>query len=138
MSNCNCYCKTSCAGISIISGIIVAIITAMLTFMGTITITPAFLWVTFGIAVVYLAVSSLISGISNCCNTNNKCACTTMPVYFIGIIGTIFTSLILLGITFAATSVVGAVISGLVLGFFTMIILSTVCLIKCNTNCNNG
>ena len=137
MSNCNCYCKTSCAGLSIISGIIVAIITAMLTFMGTITLTPAFLWVTFGIAVVYLAVSALISGITNSCSTT-RCICATLPVYFIGIIGTIFTSLILLGITFAATSVVGAVISGLVLGFFTMIILSTVCLIKCNTNCNNG
>ena len=136
MSNCNCYCKTSCAGLSIVAGIIVAVITAMLTFMGTITITPAFTWVTFGISIVYLAVSSLISGMSGSCAVS-KCLCLTMPIYFIGIIGTIFTSLILLGITFAATSVVGAIISGLLLGFFTLIILTTVCLIKCNLSCCN-
>lgn len=136
MSNCSCYCKTSCPGLSIVAGIIVAIITAMLTFMGTITITPAFLWVTFGIAIVYLAVSSLMSALSPC-GTANACKCLAMPVYFTGIVGTIFASLILLGITFAATSILGAVITGLLLGFFTLIILSTICLIKCSMNCRN-
>mgnify|MGYP003296288645 FL=1 len=54
MTNCNCYCKASCAGVSIVVSIIVGIIAGMLRFMGTITLTPAFLWVVFGIAVVYL------------------------------------------------------------------------------------
>lgn len=136
MSSCNCYCKTSCAGLSVVAGIIIGIIAGMLTFMGIITITPAFLWVVFGIAVAYLAVSLLISNVSFS-PTANRCICLTMPVFFIGILGTILTSLILLGVGFAATSVIGAIITGLLLGFFTLVITSTVCLIKCRmTFCN--
>ena len=57
MTNCNCYCRANCAGVSIVASIIVAIIAGMLRFMGIITLTSAFLWVTFGIAVVYLGLS---------------------------------------------------------------------------------
>ena len=132
MTNCNCYCKTDCAGVSIVVSIIIAIIAGMLRFMGIITLTPAFLWVVFGIAVVYLGLSLFSSD-----TTANRCKCQTLPVYLIGILGTIFTSLVLLGIEFVATSVIGAIISGLLLGFFTLVITTAVCLIRCKTNCNN-
>ncbi len=135
MSNCGCYCKTSCAGLSIVASIIIGIIAGMLRFMAVIDVTPAFLWVLFGIAVVYLGINLFSSNLT-CNNTANKCMCLTMPVYFVGILGTILTSLILLGITFSAASVIGAVITGLLLGFFTLIITSAVCLIKCKTTCS--
>lgn len=132
MTNCNCYCKASCAGVSIVVSIIVGIIAGMLRFMGTITLTPAFLWVVFGIAVVYLGLSLFFTD-----TTANSCKCQTLPVYLIGILGTIFTSLVLLGIEFVATSVIGAIISGLLLGFFTLVITTAVCLIRCKINCYN-
>ena len=55
----------------------------------------------------------------------------------IGILGTILFSVILLGVTFAATSVIGAIIAGLAVGFFALIISATACLVKRNVICNN-
>ncbi len=136
MSNYNCYCKTSCAGLAIVASIIIGIIAGMLTFMGIITATPAFLWVVFGIAIVYLAIS-LVSTAFSTNGRYNKCKCLILPVYLSGILGSILTSLILLAIEFAATSVIGAIITGLLLGFFTLIITSSVCLIKCQADCDN-
>lgn len=136
MSNCGCYCRANCAGIAIVASIIIGIIAGMLRFMAVITVTPAFLWVVFGIAIVYLAISLIISGYS-ACSGSNRCKCATMPVFLTGILGTILTSLILLGIEFVATSVIGAIITGLLLAFFSLFIISTVCLIKCQSNCDN-
>ena len=133
-TNCNCYFKTSCAGISIVASIIIGLITAMLRFMGVISTTPAFLWVTFGIAVVYLGILLIISAFSSCAD-RNYCKRITIPVLLVGILGTILTSVILLGIEFAATSIIGAIITGIVLAFFTLIVTSTACLIKCQYQC---
>lgn len=132
-TNCNCYCKASCAGISIVTSIIIGIIAAMLQFMGVISVTPAFLWVTFGIAIVYLAISLILSAFYSCAD-RNYCKRITLPVFLAGILGTILLSVILLGISFAATSVIGAIITGLLLAFFSLIITSTACLIKCQYN----
>lgn len=127
----NC-CVRLCSALGIFFSVIVAIIGGFLTFNATITVTPAFLWVLFGIAVVYQAVILLKTG----CTNTNHCICSNLTVVFTGILGTIFTSLILLGITFAATSVLGAIITGLLLGFFTLLITSVICLIKCIANCD--
>ena len=137
MSKCDCYCKTSCAGLSIVASIIIGIIAGMLRFMGVINVTSAFLWVVFGIAIVYLAINLFSSNFSCYCTTN-RCLCLTMPVYFVGVLGTIFISMILLGISFSATSFIGAVLFGLLLGFFTLMITSAVCLIKCKTTCSDN
>lgn len=137
MSNCSCYCKTSCAGLSIVASIIIGIIAGMLRFMSVINVTSAFLWVLFGIAIFYLAISFLSSNFV-CCSTTNRCLCLTLPVYFVGVLGTIITSMILLGISFTATSFIGAALFGLLLGFFTLMITSAVCLIKCKTTCSDN
>lgn len=129
MKNC---CVRLCSALGIFFSVIVAIVGGFLTFNATISVTPAFLWVLFGIAVVYQAVILLKTG---CTNTNN-CICDILGTVFTGILGTIATSVILLGITFAATSVLGAVITGLLLGFFTLLITSVICLIRCIANCN--
>ena len=129
MKNC---CVRLCNALGIFFSVIVAIIGGFLTYNATITVTPAFLWVLFGIAVVYQAV---ILVKTDCANTNG-CICEALGTVFTGILGTIVTSLILLGITFAATSVLGAVITGLLLGFFTLLITSVICLIRCIANCD--
>ena len=51
-----CNCRNNCTSIAVVVSIIIGIITAFLRITGVITATPAFLWVVFGIAVVYLAV----------------------------------------------------------------------------------
>ncbi len=134
MSNTNCGCRIDCTGTAVVASIIIGIIAAFLNFSAVITITPAFLWVVFGIAVVYLALSFLQK--ENGCKTFAAgCCCSSYTTFIIGVLGTILTSLILLGITFAATSVIGAIIVGLLLFFFSLLITSTVCILRCASVC---
>ncbi len=137
MSDLSCAYKPNCPVISIVASIIIGIIAGMLRFMGTITITPAFSWVLFGVAVVYLAILLTTSG-SSFSSRRNCCDCFSLRTLFWGILGTVLTSVILLGITFAATSIIGAIFAGLLLAFFTLTLTSTVCLIKCRSNYDEG
>lgn len=134
MSNSNCRCTIGCPYISIFASIIIGIISGFLSFSAIITVTPAFLWVIFGIAVVYLAIALVLSAVSG--GTENGCVCRAVVTFFTGVLGTILTSLILLAVAFAATSIIGAVITGLAIAFFALTILSVVCLIKCFVNCD--
>lgn len=136
MSKCNCGCRWDCIGVSVVVSFFVAIITAFLTYNATITLTPAFLWVLFGIGVVYLGINLVFSSNSGV-SEGRECVCSIIPTVLVGILGTIITALVLLGITFAATSVIGAIISGLLLGFFTLMVISVACLILCKVSCNN-
>ena len=133
MTKTNCDCDLSCTTKGIIAGIIIGIITAILRYNAIITLTPAFLWVLLGIAVVYLGIALLTSGINL---SKNNC-CTNLSTFLTAIAGTTLTSIVLLGITFAATSIIGAVISGVALFFFTLLIISAICLIKCRYSCNS-
>lgn len=119
-----------CPLVAIVASIVIGVIVTALTFMATIAVTPAFLWVLFGIAVVYLVLSPLLVRSAN----SRGCARSSVPALLTGLLGTILTSVILLGITFPATSFLGAVITGALLGFFTLTVTSTACITKCATN----
>ena len=136
MTNLNCCCKCNCTGYAIVASIIIGIITAFLTITAAITITPVFLWVLFGISILYLAVTLAVSSASN--NNIRGCICSILPVLLTGILGTILISVILLAITFAATSILGAIISGALLLFFSLAITSTACLVKCVAGCSDN
>lgn len=123
----SCGCKSDCAGLAIVSSIIIGIITAFLRYTAVITVTPAFLWVTLGIAVVYLAVLLAVSPTIR----RTGCVCNNLPVLLAGILGTVLLSIVLLAIPFAATSVIGAIITGALLLFFSLIITTVACLINC-------
>ena len=127
----NCGCRSDCVGISVVASIIVGIIAAFLRITGAITVTAAFLWVALGVAVVYLAVLLLATALRR----RNTC-CTPLSAVLIGILGTILFAVILLAITFAATSVAGAVITGLLLAFSSLIFTATACLIRCFSECD--
>ncbi len=131
----NCSCRFNCTLFAVIASVIIGIIGALLNITAVITVTPAFLWVLFGIAVVYLAITLLASAFARGLGIRN-CVCRILNTLFTGILGTILTSVILLGITFAATSILGAVIVGLLLGFFALTIITTTCLIKCILGCD--
>jgi len=133
MLNSNCSCRIDCSALVIFASVIIGIVAGIFRAIALITVTPAFLWVLFGIAVVYLGVNLLAS--SGCCAERNPC-CSRLSLVLTGILGTILASVILLGITFAATSIIGAIITGLLLFFFSLTIGGTACLINCRYNCN--
>ncbi len=132
-----CLTKSNCSAVAVIASIIIGAISAILTITAAITITPAFLWVVFGVAVVYLALL-LIASVDFSGSPSKGCVCRALSVLLTGILGTILTSVILLGITFAATSVIGAIISGALLAFFSLIFTQTACLIKCLSRCKDA
>ena len=136
--NCSCSCNrgAQCSLLAIAASVIIGIITTLLTITAVITITPVFLWVVLGIAVVYLAVNLLVSAKVRCCGTC-RCIDTPLSLVLVGILGTILTSIILLAVSFAATSVLGAIIAGALLLFFSLFITSTACLIRCLAGIEN-
>lgn len=136
MSIVNCGKRRECSGIALIASLIIGIIAAFLQITGVITLTPIFSIVAFGIAIVYLAVTLIATSLSGGSTECNGC-CTSLNVALIGILGTILFSVILLAVTFAATSVIGAVVVGALFFFFSLMITTIACLAKCLANCGN-
>lgn len=136
MINANCGSRYSCVVLAVLLSLIAGVVTALLTFMAVITVTPAFLWVLFGVATAYLLALPIISSVVRRIDTR-ACICSVQTALLVGLVGTILASLVLLGVTFAATSIVGALVTGALLAFFTLIITSTACLAKCATNCDD-
>lgn len=128
-------CSPGCTVFAVSASLIFGVITAFLRITAAITITPSFLWALLGVAVVYLAVllvsASLFRNV--CCGS----LCTIITSLLSGILGTILLSVVLLGIEFAATSVLGAVLAGALLFFFFLAVTSTACLVRCLFNCND-
>lgn len=122
--NCN---RNECLIIAIASSVVIGIVAAVLRITGIITVTPAFLWVVFGIAVVYLAIAYITSSLRRFDTPYS--ARSIVATLIAGVLGTILFSVILLGITFAATSTVGAVLTGLLLASFSLIITTTACIV---------
>lgn len=122
--------RCDCTLFAIVASVIIGIITAFLRITAVITVTPAFLWVLFGIAIGFLAVLLGISPRLQRSDTDG-CLCTVIPALLTGILGTVLLSAILLAITFVATSIIGAIITGLLLLFFSLTITSAACLVKC-------
>lgn len=136
MSIVNCGKRRDCTGIALIASLIIGILAAFLQITAVITLTPIFSIVALGIAIVYLAVTliatSLSQGIADC----NGC-CAPLSAVLLGILGTILFAVILLAITFAATSVIGAIVVGALFFSFSLMITSTACLAKCFASCGN-
>ena len=108
-TSCSC-CRPSCTVIAVVASLIIGVITAFLRITAAITLTPAFLWVLLGIAVVYLAVVLLAGALSR-----NECCeglCSIITSLLAGILGTILLSIVLLAVEFVATSIIGAILAG--------------------------
>ena len=131
MNRNDCDCSISCTGISVLVSIIIGVIAAILRYTAVITVTPAFLWVLLGISIVYLGITLFTSAFGE----RNRC-CDFLNAFLTGVLGTVLTSVILLGVTFAATSIIGAIITGALLFFFSLLITTATCLIRCRYNCN--
>ncbi len=123
-----CGCRNTCTSIAFVASLIIGVVAAFLRIMAVITVTPAFLWVTFGIAVVYLAI--LLANALFASTDEAVCTVKTVNALLGSIVGTVLFSLVLLAIPFVATSIVGAILTGVLLFFFSLIITATACLVK--------
>lgn len=124
-----------CTVIAVAASLVLGVIAAFLRITAAITLTPAFLWVLLGIAVVYLAVAIIAAALfrHDCCDS----LCSIITALLAGVLGTVLLSLVLLGIPFAATSLLGAVLTGALLFFFFLTVTSAACLVRCFFNCND-
>lgn len=132
MTNCNC--KFSCPLLALVLSAIVGVLAAFFQITGVITVTPAFLWVVLGIAVVYLAVLA-VAGSLHCGCKCVRCVCQALQVLLLGILGAVLVSVILLAVGIVATSVVSAILVGLMLFFFSLTITGTACYVRCLNDC---
>lgn len=136
MSILNCDNRCNCSGFAIIASLIIGIITSFFRLTGTLIETTAFLWVIFGIAVVYLALT-LFAAILTGTTSNFRDFCSALTLLLIGLVGTIFVAIVMLAFEFAATSVIGAIALGLLILFFFLSIISAACLVRYITKANN-
>jgi len=124
-----CNCKISCNLVAVVAGLVIGIVTAFLQITAVITVTPVFLWVVFGIAVAYLALALATTSCGSCpalCGGG----CSSLSFLLVGALGTALLAGVLLAIPFAATSVIGAILLGTLLFFFSLTLISTACLIR--------
>ena len=130
----NCDCKRTCTLTAVVISAIIAIVTAFAQITGTVVITTTALTVAFGIAVVYLGVLALGTTLSHRREIRN-CFCTTLSALLAGILGTILFTVILLAVGIVATSLVSAILTGLAVFFFALMVTGTACYIKCVADC---
>ncbi len=134
MSLFGCNCRSRCTLAAIVVSLIVGVVSAFLLITGTITITPVFLLVAFGIAVAALGVLLVSMSLARR-DTLGSCVCNALEVVLTGALGTIAFAVILLAVGIVATSVVSAILVGLTAGFFTLTVTATACLIRCLADC---
>lgn len=131
-----CNCKCSCSLLSAVAGLIIGVIAAFLQITGTITVTVTLLWVLAGVSVAYLGILLLTSGVQQN-DSRCGCLCSALNALLIGALGTILFAAILLAVGIVATSVISAILVGLLTASFTVLIISTACVIRCLFDCNS-
>ncbi len=136
MSIYGCHYKCSCRLFAVLASVIIGVVTAFLQITGTVTATPAFLWVVFGIAVVYLGVLVVATALSGR-RESNGCVCSALNTLLIGILGSILFALVLLAVGIVATSVLSAVLVGILLFFFSLTLTSTACMVRSLADCGS-
>jgi len=129
----NCSCKISCTAVAAFLAVVAGIVTALLTVTGTIVVAPVFYLVAVSIAVVALILLYLgaVFGKLGC----SCCRRSAINTILVGVIGALIAGIILIAVGFAATSIIGAILTGFLLAFLTLIFVSTACLIGCVIDC---
>ncbi len=132
----NCETKLNCTGIAIITSLILGIIAAFLQITAVIAIPSILLGSAIIIALVFLLVILIAVSLTQTA-VSCRTLCSALSVLLLGILGSILLATILLTIDIAATSVIGAILVGLLVFSFSLFILTTACLIKCIARCDN-
>lgn len=130
-----CKCRCSCTLAAVIVSVIVGVIAAFLQIAGVITLTPVFLVVAFGIAVVYLGTLVLATALMRRSDSYTY-VCPGLNTALAGILGTILFAVVLLAVGIVATSIVSAILVGILLLFFTLMLTGTACLVRAQADCD--
>ena len=133
--NCNCNCRCNCVIVALVVSLIAAVVGAFLQITAAIAIAPAFYWAALAVAVVYLGGLAGAMVLARCPRQHGICGCASLNALLAGILGTIATGVVLLIVDVAAASVIGAILTGLLLGFLSLIFTSTACYIRSFTDC---
>ena len=136
MTYANCTCRCRCTIFALIASAIIGVLAAFFQITALITVTPVFLWVAFGIAIVYLGVLVISSALADRAE-RCACACSALGSILIGILGTILLAVILLAFGIVATSAISAILIGLLLFFFSLMLTNTACLVRHHSDCGN-
>ena len=134
MFGCNCSCRCSSAIAAIVASVIVGVVAAFLQIAGVITVAPVFLQAAFVIAVAYLGGAAVTTAIACRCRGSN-CVCSCLELTLIGALGTILFSLVLLAVGIVATSIVSAILVGILLAFFALLVTGTACYVSNLADC---
>lgn len=137
MSLFSCNCKCRCPLAALIVSVILGVVTAFLQITGVVTATPVFLWVIFGIAVVYLGVLLVAAALARGAETG-QCLCAALNSVLIGILGTILFAVVLLAVGVVATSVLSAILVGILLFFFTLTLTGAACVVRNLLHCSSS
>ena len=132
---CNCNCRFNCTLFAVISAAILGVIAAFLQISGTITVSTAFLWVALGIGVVYLA-GVLVASVLRRGGVAPNCLCRALNTLLAGVLGTILLALVLLSVGIVATSVLSAVLVGVLVFFLWLTFAASACYIRCTADCD--
>lgn len=131
-----CDCKRNCALTALIFSAIVGVLTAFLQITGVITVTTTFLQVVFAIGVVYLGLLVAASVLTRRTVTP-ECTCETLRQLLFAILGSITAAVILLAVGIVATSILNAILVGVLLFFFALMLSGTACYVRCLNGCEN-
>ena len=132
----NCETKFNCTGIAIVASLILGIIAAFLQITAVLTIPPILFAGVVIIALVYLAVALIAISLTHA-STTCRTLCSVLSVLLFGILGSVLFAVILLIIDVAATSVIGSILVGLLAFSFSLLLMTTACLIKCIARCDD-
>lgn len=136
MSIYGCHYQCSCRLFAVLASVIIGVVTAFLQITGTVTATPVFLWVVFGVAVAYLGVLVVAAALSGRGDPTG-CVCSALNALLIGILGSVLFALVLLAVGIVATSVLSAILVGITLFFFALMLTGTACLVRYLVNCRS-
>ena len=136
MSCLNCNSRCNCTIIALIASVIVGVIAAFLQITGAITLPEVFLWVLFGISIAFLGILVVATALER---NRTECTglCPVLNLMLLGILGTIFFAIVLIAVGIVATSILSAILVGLLLLFFTLTLVSAACVIRCQADCGS-
>ena len=133
---CNCNWRFNCTLTAVITAVIAGVVAAFLQILGIVTVTTTFVLAALAAGVVYLAVGVLATAGLRRADTRPCCLCRSLNTMLVGVLGTILASLILLAVGITATSVLSAILVGLVLFFLWMTFAASACFIRCAAACD--
>ena len=135
--NCDCNCRCRCPVVALVLSAIIGVLTAFFQITGLITVSVAFLWVVFEIGVVSLGI--LVLAVAQGRRSEpSSCACSILDTLLAAILGAILLAVILLAFGITATSVLSAILVGLLLFFFWLILSSAACFIRYLADCSSN